>query len=358
MAKRKKSAPKKRKVIMDDTVGLMGWGEEELTEQQREEKEYRIISEAEQDNPRAFSARPGRIFNDAVRARFDDLVQKKGYGEGSVDCRLVSDLVFGKTATYPAQIIGSCVASGFMRAWTFRQLAQTIMFGNPQDALGDQIRGFDTIAPFAPFSYGCGRRRGNMRRGDGSYCGVQIESGQKDGVIDCNTPALHRIVGTNARDYPETQSSSLYRKFGSWNYLDDLLPYADYRILESEKMRDSGTALERLKQFKPMMICSSWGFGPQEKHRDGFWIYKRSGSWAHNMTIIGFVIDSRGDVFFIVLNSWGERAHRDGEHFIIPESLFSRWLRSASCLTIGDLDLPTPVPSLVDTNNNPLTTAA
>lgn len=337
---------KKKKAVGVDQPGEMGWGESSLTDNERLNKEVSSLHKAQDDAPIAWSPRLQREPNPETMKRLAEVHKEHGYPEGSLDMRMISVMVYGAVAMWLAQIIGSCVASGFIRAFSFRQLAELVILGQPEDALGKTVKGINTIAPYGPFSYGCGRRRGNMRRGDGSYCSIQMESGQKDGVLDCSTPQLHRITGTRDNDLPEPQSSSLYRAFGSWKYLDDLKSYADYRILEAHEVDDADQSMKYLNDFKPHMICSNWGFKADYKHKDGFWVYKKSGSWSHNMTIIGYIKDSKGNYFIIVLNSWGDRAHKDGEIFVIPIELYQRWLRSASCIAMGDIDLPKPVPAI------------
>lgn len=329
-----------------DTIGPMGWGEGHLVETERFDSEQRRYDEVTSDYPAAFCQRPARDLSPAMLLRITEIHAEHGLEfPRDVDLRLVSLLFEDKLAQWPAQRIGSCVASGGMRAWTLRAWWE-VALGQPEELLGGEIMGKDTVAHYAPVSYGLGRRRGNMRRGDGAYCSVQVESYMKDGVLDCSTPQLHSIAGSDDSDYPEPRSESLYRDFGSWKHLNDLLPYCDHRLLESVKVKDTQGAVDALAAFKPMMICSSWGFAPRTQHSDGFWIYKKSGSWAHNMTIAG-MRTAGSDTYIMVLNSWGPRAHRDGEVLWIPADLFGSWVRNASCLTIGEIDLPDSRPGSI-----------
>lgn len=329
--------------------GACGWGDEKLSDDQKLYNEEKIVDEAQHDYPRAWAHRPAVALPESLKGKLETIHQKHNMSmnEGSIDLRLISELCFGEIFKFPRQIIGSCVASGGMRAWTFASMWQLVANGEPEELLGHQRLSVDTVAPYGPFSYGCGRRRGNLRRGDGSWCGVQVESYQKDGVIDCNTPQLHRITGTTTKNFPEPQSSSLYRSFGSWKYLDDLLPYADYKLNEAVKVRNADQCAKLLAEYKPMLICSSWGFAPGRSGKvNGYTVYRRSGSWAHNLSVVGVLIAPNGDRYFIILNSWGPTAHRDGEIFVVTDSTMNSWLKSASCIAVGDIDLPDSVPSI------------
>jgi hypothetical protein len=109
---------------------------------------------------------------------------------------------------------------------------------------------------------------------------------------------------------------------------------------------DAKNTLCVLKQ--PCHICSSWGFKPVTGRPDdkyGVVIHRRSGSWAHNMTVYG-VISIKGTWFVVIKNSWGATAHPDPGAglprgcFVIPLDLFASWIRQAECMSIGELQLP------------------
>lgn len=323
-----------------DAVGPMGWGHEQVAD--TEDYERRNFGELRDDMPARFSARPAKPKDSAAWQKILAAMKADGLENGSVSLRYMSMPHFGEVLQWGAQLIGSCVASGAMRAVAYRTMAELFVLGQQEKLLGSKPIGQQSVAPFAPYHYGCGRRRGNLRGGDGSFCSAQIEAFLKDGILMCSHKDLPQLVGNREQDYPETQNERLYRQFGDWKYLDDFIGDARYiKLLESEPIKD----VDRLKaaicdELKPAMICSNWGFAAKRKHADGFWIYERSGQWAHNMTLSGIRIDSRGDVFVEVTNSWGGQAHKDGEHFYVDSATAQRWLNQAECQTIGDIDLP------------------
>lgn len=319
-----------------------GWWFDDTVEAPRATlaRDLHVISDLQDDTPEFFTARPAKEAEPVVLQQVKELMSERGYERGSMDLMLLSEVLFGELMDFPRQIIGSCVASGAMRALATRILWETVVLGDPEEWLGFNFVGQDNIAPFGPYHYGCGRRRGNMRGGDGSYCGAQIEGLQKDGFLPCDTLGLNDIVGRSAGDYPEPQNSRLYRDFGNWKHLDKFIDEArKFDLLESERITDVDREYEAFDEFKPMMVCSGWGFKPDYKHKDGFWVYKRSGSWSHNMTKAGKRIASDRQGFTKIWNSWGSSAHRDGAFFYIPQELDARWLRNSVVMTIGDLQL-------------------
>lgn len=328
---------------LNDKIGPMGYGVQEDPDNLNLLKDKVYINKLASETPMQFVRRAPKKGNDRVLSLVNDALQKDGFESGSMSLRYLSVPLFGECIKWSAQLIGSCVASGAMRAITYRTIAEILVFGDLEYMLGYEVTGMNSVAPFAPYHYGCGRRRGGLRGGDGSFCGAQIEALQKDGILMCSAPGLSRVVGTNARDYPETQDTRLYRQFGDWKYLDDFVEEArrirlaesnviNYRNIEEDK-EDCVVGL------KPAMICSNWGFAPSYKHKDGFWVYKRSGQWAHNMTRSGYRVATDGNWFVEITNSWGPDAHRDGEHFYVPIEVFEQWMKQANAATIGELDL-------------------
>ena len=252
-----------------------------------------------------------------------------------------SEAIFGDELPWKKQLIGSCVASGDMRTTSYRMLAEVFLLNDPEQLPGIDIDGTDAFAPFAPFSYRAGRKRGGLNSGDGSYCSVHIEGKMKDGILFCNS-------GVQSDTYPEPQSTSLYRKWGNSNsLLEEWKPKASkIKQLETEEVKTFADVKELLTvHHKPMNICSNFGFAPAYKHPtwrlksgEAVWVYKRSGSWAHNMSVVGCV-EVDGDWFVVIENSWGS-THKNGRWFVVTENQMNTWLRSASCLSVGEIDMP------------------
>src|SRR5690606_10052384 len=138
------------------------------------------------------------------------------------------------------QFIGSCVISNTFRGYVKRQLIQTALFGQPVEWLGREEFGPNSIAPYAPWSYGMMRKRGNLRGGDGGFCAPMGASLLLDGVIPCSSPLLQALLkelnANTDKDYPEPRSNSIYRQFGDWKYNERLLPDACGRLLDTDNV--------------------------------------------------------------------------------------------------------------------------
>jgi hypothetical protein len=314
------------------------------------ESEKRFFGEFANNQPLLCTRRdPRQVLNEKLLAETKEIQKRNGIDHGF--CFLfLCEAIFGQQLQWLEQLIGSCVASGAMRTASYRMLAEVFLLNDPEILPGVDIEGTDAFAPFAPYSYRAGRKRGGINSGDGSYCSVHIEGQMEDGILFCNS-------GVQSDRYPEPQSTSLYRKWGnSDSLLNEWKSKAQVvKQLETEEVTDTGSIKELITEhYKPLNICSSWGFGPSHEHPtwrlangDPVWIYKRSGSWAHNMSVVGCVQVS-GDWFVVIENSWGMRAHKNGQYFVVPlDTVMASWIRQASCFSVGEIDLPDQLPPIL-----------
>lgn len=313
------------------------------------ETEKRLFGAFGNSNPELVCRHDAKkVRNDTLFETVIDIQQANGI-DGGFCFLFLAEAIFGQQLPWLAQIVGSCVASGGMRTVSYRMLAEVFLLNDPEELPGIDIEGTDAFAPFAPYSYRAGRKRGGLNSGDGSFCSVHIEGQMQDGILFCNS-------GVQSDAYPEPQSASLYRKWGNSNsLLDEWRPKASaVKQTETEEVEDIDTIKELLvTHHKPLNICSMWGFAPSHNHPtwklangDPVVIYKRSGQWAHNMSVVGCV-DVDGDWFVIIENSWGMRAHKNGAWFAVPlDTVMKSWISQASCFSVGEIDLPDQKPPI------------
>lgn len=323
--------------------GPMGWGEERDPIQQivyNEKKHYEMLVEAQ---PLMSVAREPKPANQVLLAKMKSSMQADGIEDG-FSCLHIEEVIFEFWLDWLAQIIGSCVESGFLRGASWRTMIEVFLLNDPEELFGTTIVGTNNIAHFGPYSYRAGRKIAGINRGDGSYCSAHIRGAKEYGMLPCSTP------GIVSDAFPEPQSASLYRKYGNSDQI--LTDFGSvgrlYRLLESVKIDDAEFGKTQLVEgFKPFMVCSNWAFKPSHEHptwklRDGspVWIYTRNrlDSWAHNMTIAAFVLVG-GKWYVIVYNSWGKRAHKNGHWFVITFDEYADWVRSSEQMTIGEIDL-------------------
>lgn len=294
------------------------------------------------------------VLNKPMFNKIKTLMDEDGIDDG-LDLTYIEKAAFGKFLEWLAQIIGSCVASGEMRISTTRTMWEVLVLGQLEELWGLDLSGVNSFAAFAPYSYRAGRRIGNMNSGDGSYCSVHIQGMLQYGKLPCWTPGLQSDA------FPEPQSASTYRNWGSRSgnsLMDKFVETAKKFVLtESEQNTDADMAKQRLiEEFKPSMICSDWAFAPSHAHptwklADGspVWIYKRdtTTSWPHNMSVVAF-LKVAGQWYVKIRNSWGTKAHKNGDYFIIPIEVFAQWLaaRYAESRTIGNIQLALSVPPI------------
>ncbi|MCA9131195.1 MAG: hypothetical protein KDB22_29125, partial [Planctomycetales bacterium] len=247
--------------------------------------------------------------------------------------------------SYVADGLGvhNCVISNTFRGWVKRCIYQIALCGQGVEYLGRDEFGPESIAPYAPWSYGMMRRRGGLRGGDGGFCEPMGASLLKDGILPCSSPLLaallNRIGSNQDVDFPEPRNNAVYRDFGNWNYLDELAPDACCPLVDTDNVRNLDQHVKHAQAYKPMFQCSGIAVAKAGTHRDGFTIHKRDtrNSWAHNMGWHGFFIASDGQRFHRLSNeSWGDEVI-----YNIPDDELADWYRrrNVSVMTIGEIQL-------------------
>ena len=338
---------------------LPGWRDDEnSSESKLIEKERKTLEAIEASQPRAFQTRPARKVAQAMLDKWNRFQKYKGRGEGSADWSLLDEFytsketsegVFtpGQPLLWKPQIIGSCVMSNTFRAWVARLMYQIIIVGDPMEHIGRNEFGPDNFAPYGPYGYGIARRKANMRGGDGLYC-APMAWALMQGSLPCNTPKLLEILrsqnAVDRKDFPEPQSATLYRKFGKWQFLDELEPYADYPVEECPSVKSADQLWQLLQDGKPAFVCSMEAIHKVGTHPDGFPIHARNprDRWAHNMAFHGCWVASDGERFFRQSNeSWGAQHIYNRRFDEVDKSFQSNRLTSQA---IGQIAGPSSSP--------------
>lgn len=332
-------------------VGPMGWGDDHaMPIHQRHDYESQLFDKLASDMPIAYRAKDSVEIDNPTMTKFRALHDSKNYGSDSYDLTLIDEFVYGRRLAWLPQKTGSCVISNAFRHWVRRAEFEITIKGDAEERLGRNEFTSNNLSFYAPFSYGCGRRRGNMKGSDGSWCEIQYESFIKDGVILCNNGKLLEILtklnAVGDKDFPEPQNDNVYRRFQNWEFLDTLLPFTDFRLLESPKVTDIGLHMSLSKQFKPMSVCSGIAITKIGTHKDGFPIHAQNtrDSWGHNMSFQGYFTASDGKVFIRLSNeSWGPNII-----YNVPVEEVERWYtrKMITVQAVGEIDLPDSVPLL------------
>jgi hypothetical protein len=331
---------------------LFGWGEENKTLSEQVLIERVGQDKLAKDMPVAIRiGNPEEILPE-IATKWATFQKSKGRGEGSCDWSLLDEFVLGTQLYWLPQIIGSCVVSNSFRGWVIRLMYQIGVLGLPMEYLGRSEFGPKNYSFYGPFSYGAARKRVNMRGGDGLYCEALQQSFLKDGVIMCNTPELQPILTSlnvaGDKDFPEPQRESVYRRFGDWQYIEQLRPYADFVLEDCPIINSEEELRQALQSCRPCFFCSGIAIRKIGTHPDGFTIHGRdpNNSWAHNMCFHGFFFASDGELFYVFSNeSWG-RQHL----YIIRQKEVDGWFKSRNVTSaaIGMIRGPKSSPPLLE----------
>lgn len=340
-------------------VRLTGYGRPGQSVKDAMAEDAKLFERFANEAPDMFAPRPAKAITElAAWEKMRAAMAAANLSEKSIDLQFTSVPGFNKALVWLEQLIGSCVASGAMRALTMRMLAEVLILGQAELLLGREQVGRNNVAPWAPFHYGRGRQLGGLRGGDGSFCSVQIESLSKYGFLPCSSPKLQALLerrGLSANEhFPEPrgrEGMKLYRQCGDGSFLDELQADAVVSLAESRIDPSVEDIIRGMHDFKPCMICSDWAFRPVSQHADGWWIYEKdpNDSWGHNMTLCGHIVDARGEEWIRVLNSWQRDFHKGFPYFTIPRRTMERWAPRAQIGMIGELKLlQAPSPQFFD----------
>lgn len=234
--------------------------------------------------------------------------------------------------------VGSCVAFGGIAAIEYLQVAQMVaamQAGLPPPEFKDLAQ---------EYSYGISRVQiggGRLRGTDGSI-GVWFADGvQKYGVV-----ARGRYFNTiDLLEYNESRC----RRYGDDGPPKELLPEGKLHLVKAYSPIKTTDELKRsLASGYPVSVASDVGFGNSSRSwvRDKDGVLQASGSWAHQMVIIGYQQHPTRGLLFCVLNSWGpswvsgpkgDGEPPDGSFFVVAKTA-QRMLDAGDSWSFSNLD--------------------
>jgi len=187
------------------------------------------------------------------------------------------------------QAIGDCVAAAIRHVGARLQVAEIV--AQYQE---------EVLRPwYAPFIYGTSR--------------VQIGGGQIDGDGSTGTWGAAAVkqygVLFDQDDKVPTYSAAIAREWGRRPG-----PPAVHILRAANRLVKTTSRLTKLDQLRDALcnyysvtVASSQGFDMQPIERDGFHVFKPTGTWMHQMALIAWMDEPFQAAYR--LNSWGPDAH-------------------------------------------------
>lgn len=207
------------------------------------------------------------------------------------------------------QEIGDCVSMGAANACNYLLCVQIITSrGLPQEY----------HPSFQPFIYGISRVQigGGGLGGDGSN-GVWAARGlQQYGTLPADAKGVPPYSGSVARAWGRRPGPPA-----------EFLPIAAKNLVKTAaKVTRWEDARDALVNGYPVTIASNVGFAMRPDNAAKKLYGVPSGSWAHQMCLIGY--DPAPEPSFYVINSWGENAHGAPLDDAPPGGF---WIKSSAC---------------------------
>jgi hypothetical protein len=219
------------------------------------------------------------------------------------------------------QQIGSCVGAAAARAYEQTQAGDFVHRNTQED-----IR---SIFPWA--TWGVGRRIAGMNtRGGGSFGAAQAKAVADWGMLPIDHPLLPKPTNRNGWLLWTSKIETDYSVPRSWPVREaELAPDAEkQQMTYVARIRDMPTLLQAFAQGYGVTVASMFGTSPTV--REGFLVGDWNRSWAHQMSLSGYLRHPSLGLLIAVDNQWGPDAHGTCPYL---ESRYGRRVRGSFWIT-------------------------
>lgn len=198
------------------------------------------------------------------------------------------------------QFTGSCVGAGGGTAWFTLAAVDAITRNDPETPL----------VPFWLLPYGRSRYyNGSRNPGEGSFGSTFAKAAREDGIIPAKSAGLPPF--RNA-DMLEWGSSVEY----SWSDGDAdqtmklLAESRKFRVKTTAQCKSADDVREAIRNGYPCTAASMYAHnGGRVQGEPACLLASRSGSWAHQMSILAWWEHPQHGEIFWLMNQWGKNAH-------------------------------------------------
>lgn len=198
------------------------------------------------------------------------------------------------------QQTGSCVGNGVGQAMRTLMAIEIVRLGDPEEM----------VMPFWLLCYGKSREYAGMRgRGEGSLGSTAAKAAEKDGFLIATAEGLERWQDQNGLTWG--REAELRWSDGAAIEAKWLETSRQHIIKSAANVRNADQVTEAIINGYPVTIASMWGgqMQCQVQGNPGRLMNRRTGRWAHQMSVHGYERHPELGEIYYILNSWGVRAH-------------------------------------------------
>lgn len=198
------------------------------------------------------------------------------------------------------QQIGSCVGAAAARAYGQTQAGDFV-----HRKTREEIK---VIFPWA--TWGVGRRLAGMNyRGGGSFGAAQAKAVSEWGMLSADHQALPQPTNRDGWLIWSAQIETAYSLPRAWPVPEQTLAplAADHQMSYVARISDLKTLQQAFAQGYGVTIASMFGTAPVV--RSGVLLGDWNRSWAHQMSLSGYMRHESLGLLFAVDNQWGPDAH-------------------------------------------------
>jgi hypothetical protein len=323
---------------------LMGWGDRTLQPHQNLAMESRSIQYLSDKTGIVCSASAAEGAS-KMSPKMDKLIRSFFKFDSGWDTMVAERMLYKLTPEQTLMVtqnIGNCVGDSHCCLVAGRIAHEVFAIGEAEEPFG-----FGQLSvPFIAYSYGAGRLVGGMinSRGDGSYCGAQMEGSQEYGYLPCSTPGLNEAYGESSMPQGSAKTG---RKFGSSkSEIEKWKGEATkFDLLEAPVCKTVDDAIMMIEEKQiGLQICSGTmpGRPVYDKALDCY-VYTGWTPASHSTQIVTS-FKQKGRQFFVGRNQWGYGAHKGapslgipGGCYVFPAENLASWLKRAECIGVGSI---------------------
>lgn len=212
------------------------------------------------------------------------------------------DVVAANGFAYPGthQLTGSCVGAGGGNCWMTLACVEAVRLGDPEIPL----------VPFWLLPYGRSRLyMGDSGQGEGSTGSTFAQAAREDGCVPANTPGLPSFTKGDGLIW----GKSVEMKWSDGDSADSLamLPASRRHLVRTTaQCRSADDVRAAIVAGYPCTCASMYAHdGGTVQSDPPICVGRKSGEWAHQMSLQAWIEHPKLGELFYLMNQWGLDAH-------------------------------------------------
>jgi hypothetical protein len=197
------------------------------------------------------------------------------------------------------QFSGSCVWAGAQNVMCTLHFIDVLQKGDAEEL----------YVPFGLLAYGRSRfYMGDRNPGEGSLGSTYAKAARDDGFLNAKQDGLPPFKSADGIEWGSRSEMSW--SDGDAQQVINLLPESRKRLVKTTaRCRSADDVREAIVNGYPVTCASMYAHRPRVESDPAVLLGRRSGSWAHQMSILAWWVHPKLGELFWLQNQWGLNAH-------------------------------------------------